>query len=128
MGISIYTCFKRGAATTPTRYIPGETIIAQESSEKHSVKTQDQFQETTQNTTVHQQETLQSHFIINLVCESVYFYRRAVYSHKDRVNIVRFVPVRSTSLDENKNSAKNIVQNPTTGRSHLPYMDFIQTR
>lgn len=59
MGVSIYTCFKRGAASTPTGYTPGETIIAQESSEKHYVKTQDQFQETTQNTTVHQQETLQ---------------------------------------------------------------------
>ena len=59
MGISIYTSFKRGAASNPTGYTPGETIIAQESSNKHHVKTQDQFQETTQNTTVHQQETVQ---------------------------------------------------------------------
>ena len=59
MGISIYTCFKRGAASTPTGYTPGETITAQESSEKHYVKTQDQFQETTKITTVHQQETVQ---------------------------------------------------------------------
>ena len=45
----------------PTGYAPGETIIAQESSQTKYPKTQDEFQEqeTTQNTSIHQQETVQ---------------------------------------------------------------------